>query len=455
MKKTILKSSLALLLLATTQNLSAQTWSITGNAGTNASTNFIGTTDNKAFKIRTNNAVRMTFTGTGRIGIGNAAPVSRLDILGSSSATDPVVNIIGKYVGDADVVGLNASSVPTDTNGIGVVGNGNLVGVNGFGNNIGVEGDGNIGVFGFSGYAAGAAVDPTGVWGQTSGGDVANAVFGISQTGTQNISIWGIATDTSTASTTVDFAGYFQGNVLAWRYFTPSDQRLKKDIQPLGSVLSKLNKIETATYNFRTGEYPKLYLPTDRQTGFMAANLQDQFPNLVQDVTLPEKVDPKTGKLLSQSASIKVVNYMGMIPVLTAAIQEQQTQISTKDAEIAALKTQISTIENRLNAIEAAIANTSNAERINSNLDGAALQQNNPNPFSQSTTIRYTLPENTKNARLVITSSNGGVVSTYALKGKGNGQVTLNANEFAAGNYSYSLIIDGTAIDTKSLVLTK
>lgn len=454
MKKTILKSSLALLLLATTQNLSAQTWSITGNAGTNPSTNFIGTTDNKAFKIRTNNAVRMTFTSTGRIGIGNAAPVSRLDILGSASAIDPVVNIIGKYVGDADVVGLNASSVPTDTNGIGVVGNGNLIGINGFGNNIGVEGDGNIGVLGFSGYTSNLP-DPTGVWGQTSGGNIANAVFGISQTGVQNISVWGIATDTSTASTPVDFAGYFQGNVLAWRYFTPSDQRLKKDIQPLGSVLSKLNKLETATYNFRTGEYPKLYLPTDRQTGFMAANLQEQFPNLVQDVTLPEKVDPKTGRLLSQSASIKVVNYMGMVPVLTAAIQEQQAQISTKDAEIAALKTQLSSIENRLSAIEAAIANTSNAERVNTNLDGAALQQNNPNPFSQSTIIRYTLPEYTKNARLVVTSSNGVVVSTYALQGKGNGQVVLNANEFAAGNYSYSLIINGTAVDTKSLVLTK
>ncbi|MBK7967110.1 MAG: tail fiber domain-containing protein [Bacteroidetes bacterium] len=297
-------------------------------------------------------------------------------------------------------------------------------------------------------------MDPTGMWGQTSGGNVGNGVFGISQTATQNIAIWGIATDTSTATAPVDFAGYFQGNVLAWRYFTPSDARLKSNIQPLGSVLTKLNKLETATYNFRTSEYPNLYLPSDLQTGFMAGNLQEQFPNLVQDVTLPEKIHPKTGALISQSASIKVVNYMGMIPVLTAAIQEQQTQIESRDAEIAKLNSKLSSLESKIAAIESAMNNNSSAERIGNTM-GATLDQNAPNPFNQTTTIKYFLPENFKNARLTITSMSGAVVSDYVLKGKGNGQVTLNANEFTAGNYSYSLIVDGSVVSTKSLVFTK
>ena len=341
----------------------------------------------------------------------------------------------------ADVIGLNIASVTSDTGGIGLVANGNFVGINGFGNGVGVEGDGNIGVLGFSSYAPGALVDPTGTWGQTIGGNVGNGIFGISQSATQNIS-------------PVDFAGYFQGNVLAWRYFTPSDARLKSNVQPLGSVLSKLNKLETATYNFRTSEYPNLYLPSDLQTGFMAANLQEQFPNLVQDVTLPEKIHPKTGALISQSASIKVVNYMGMIPVLTAAIQEQQAQSETKDAAIETLKSQLTALESKVAAIEAALNNGSSAERL-SNPTSAILEQNSPNPFNQSTTIKYFLPENSKNARLTITSVTGAVVSDYVLKGKGNGQVTLNANEFAAGNYTYSLIIEGNVVSSKSLMLTK
>ncbi len=454
MKKIILSGGIALLLMTVAQETKAQNWLLSGNAGI-STTSFLGTTDAKGLKFKTNNITRMTITSGGKVGIGNGAPLSRLDILGSATATDPVVSVLGKYVGTTNVIGLSVSSLVSDTNGIGVSASGNYIGVNGFGNSIGVEGDGNVGVLGFSGYATGAAADPTGVWGQTVGGGLGNAIFGISETGSQNISIWGIATDTSTAASPVDFAGYFQGNVLAWRYFTPSDARLKTNIQPLGSVLSKLNKIETATYNFRTSEFPKLYLPNDLQTGFMAANLQEQFPNLVQDVTLPEKVDPKTGRVISQSASIKVINYMGMIPVLTAAVQEQQTQIAAKDAELAAVKSQLSALENRLAALENTLNNTSDAERLSKNSSGASLEQNAPNPFNQSTTIRYTLPDNTKNARLVVSSGSGVVVAEYLLKGKGNGQVTLNANEFTAGNYTYSLIIDGSIVATKALMSAK
>jgi hypothetical protein len=454
MKKTKLLCGLALLFTVAAQQVNAQSWSLIGNTGTNPVTDFIGTTDNKSFKIRTNNAVRMVFTSNGKVGIGTGSPVSRLDILGTTTTVDPIVNILGKYVGPLDVIGLKVNSVTSDTGGIGLSANGNFIGVNGFGNGVGVEGDGNIGVLGFSGYNPGALVDPTGTWGQTSGGNVGNGVFGFSQLATQNIAIWGIATDTSTATAPVDFAGYFQGNVLAWRYYTPSDSRLKSNVKPLGSVMAKLNKLETATYNFRTSEYPNLYLPSDLQTGFMAANLQEQFPNLVQDVALPEKVNPKTGELISQSASIKVVNYMGMIPVLTAAIQEQQAQIETRDAAIETLKSQLSTLESKIAAIEAAINNGSSAERL-SNPSSATLEQNSPNPFNQSTTIKYFLPENSKNARLTITSVTGVVVSDYVLKGKGNGQVTLNANEYAAGNYTYSLIIDGSVVSSKSLMLTK
>ena len=67
----------------------AQTdWHITGNAGTTASTNFIGTTDKVALKMRTNNVVRMTVTSAGRVGIGTASPTSTLDVAGTITGFD-------------------------------------------------------------------------------------------------------------------------------------------------------------------------------------------------------------------------------------------------------------------------------------------------------------------------------------------------------------------------------
>lgn len=48
-------------------------WGLTGNAGTNASTNFLGTTDNIGLNLRTNNTNRLQISNNGRIGINTVA----------------------------------------------------------------------------------------------------------------------------------------------------------------------------------------------------------------------------------------------------------------------------------------------------------------------------------------------------------------------------------------------
>lgn len=55
-------------------------WKIIGNAGTNAATNFLGTTDNNSLAFRTNNIERMRILNTGNVGIGTATPGFRLDL---------------------------------------------------------------------------------------------------------------------------------------------------------------------------------------------------------------------------------------------------------------------------------------------------------------------------------------------------------------------------------------
>jgi hypothetical protein len=63
---------------------SASGWGLTGNASTDSSSNFIGTTDAKPFQIRTNNANRLTInSATGFIGIATTTPSSTLDVEGS------------------------------------------------------------------------------------------------------------------------------------------------------------------------------------------------------------------------------------------------------------------------------------------------------------------------------------------------------------------------------------
>jgi hypothetical protein len=63
---------------------SSTAWGLAGNTGTNPTTQFIGTTDNQGFALRTNNSERVRITASGDVGIGIAAPTQRLHVAGRS-----------------------------------------------------------------------------------------------------------------------------------------------------------------------------------------------------------------------------------------------------------------------------------------------------------------------------------------------------------------------------------
>lgn len=74
------------------QRLNAQSWSLTGNAGTDPTTDFIGTPDAKVLKIKTNNQVRMYFKTNGDIGVGTSTPTSKFHVNGVVTATGGTSN---------------------------------------------------------------------------------------------------------------------------------------------------------------------------------------------------------------------------------------------------------------------------------------------------------------------------------------------------------------------------
>jgi hypothetical protein len=85
--KNLLRFVLAVAVAGMAENTQAQTWNVTGNAGTDPNVQFIGTTDSKALKIRTNNVVRMLIKSTGDVGIGTQTPTSKLHVNGVITAT--------------------------------------------------------------------------------------------------------------------------------------------------------------------------------------------------------------------------------------------------------------------------------------------------------------------------------------------------------------------------------
>lgn len=79
-----MKTKLFSLVILASSLVSAQAWNVTGNSGTNSSTNFFGTTDDKEIIFKTDNKERLRIFGgpyVNGIAIGNpAAPGARLEL---------------------------------------------------------------------------------------------------------------------------------------------------------------------------------------------------------------------------------------------------------------------------------------------------------------------------------------------------------------------------------------
>lgn len=94
-------------------------WQLTGNSGTTAGTNFIGTTDNVDFVLKTNNTEWMRILAGGNVGIGTTSPTNILSFGGASARTvgmerHPTSNTAGNNL---TVQSGGATSGATDKNG--------------------------------------------------------------------------------------------------------------------------------------------------------------------------------------------------------------------------------------------------------------------------------------------------------------------------------------------------
>lgn len=63
---------------------SAQAWNISGNSGTNPSTDFLGTIDAQPLIFKTNNSEKARITPNGNVGIGTTNPQAKLDVNGEA-----------------------------------------------------------------------------------------------------------------------------------------------------------------------------------------------------------------------------------------------------------------------------------------------------------------------------------------------------------------------------------
>jgi hypothetical protein len=100
-------------------------------------------------------------------------------------------------------------------------------------------------------------------------------------------------------------------------YVVNSDERLKRDIEPLPSVLDNVMQLQASSYQFVNQSNQD----TRRSIGFIAQDVQPLFPELVSE---------KDGTL--------GLSYAQFAVVAIKAIQEQQAEIEELRARLEALE---------------------------------------------------------------------------------------------------------------------
>lgn len=401
-------------------------WSLAGNNNATA-TSKLGTTNAINLSVYTKNLERMRIlSANGYVGIGTTAPAARLHVFSTDKQTARFNsnnstmflglyknNIQRGYVGSTVNFGYDVDFGTSENNAIGKV-------------HFTIKTKPKL-TIDTAGHVGINTLIPTNALHVKQ--KVANRAIQIQHETFADY--WTTGIGTNTRNFRFEYNGFLRGQIESstGTFTQGSDRRLKTEIEPIGKSLDKLVKLTPSSYYYKDSRS----WAKNRSVGFIAQELQEQFPELV--VTSDE------GYLM--------VNYSGITVMAVKAIQEQQLLIHELDQKTKRLEA----IEKELEDLRQIVMTLRNNN--STSFSEGSLEQNAPNPFRGNSIIRYNIPASAKSAHLNITGPDGKLVRSFTLTKFGKGQLSIDGSTLSAGTFSYSLYVNGKLADSKRLVLTK
>jgi hypothetical protein len=305
-----------------------------------------------------------------------------------------------------------------------------------------------------------------GVTGRAYGGSSRHGVEGLAFAGSAGGGAWGAATElfgvsakadgggaspigygvyaTATGST-VNWAGYFAGDVQAGNTYLPSDAQLKSLIEADADEVASdvLQGLHPRAYVYNTDAYPSMHLPTGQQYGLLAQEVEAVLPGLVKESVHPAQVDHE-GNVVAEAVSFKSVNYVGLIPYLIAGHQAQQREVEALRASLQELQDQLAACCASTGSDHRMAPATSTSAPDELLLGQERLLRIAPNPFTDRTTLYCNL-ERSGRMQLLVNSSDGRDLRVLyeAQREAGEFQHEWSTANLAPGVYYITLLLDG------------
>jgi hypothetical protein len=285
---------------------------------------YIQSLNSNPMYFATGGSERMRIDSSGNVGIGVGSPSDRLDVAGSNSrvrwglsttsVTQVASNVAGNAFANAVYDGALHAWSTSSTERMRIDSTGNLL----VGATSGVGSVGRVQSIQTNPSAAGLSVDVT------------NASFDykVIYLNTTRAASTGFDFIQATTSSygTIQFRIRGDGNMYNANgvYSTTSDIKLKENIVDATPKLEKLNQVRVVNYNLKDAEL--------KQIGFIAQELEQVFPSLVED-NIDKDVSGNDLGTVTKSVKLTV-----FIPILVKAIQEQQAIITDLKSRIEALE---------------------------------------------------------------------------------------------------------------------
>jgi hypothetical protein len=482
------------ILIINCQFTKAQSWLLSGNAGTAACTDFIGTTDATALCFKVNSTTRMKISTGGNLAIGNFTAGYKLDVNGDINFNEAnVLRIEGVPVLKADHSDNSIYGGQDAGNSI-TLGSGIQNTAFGYQSLYSTAiGDANS-AFGWKSlYANTDGIDNTAVGhaallanstGSGNTGIGEEALSGIStQDGNTGVGYLAGYFNTATnctfvgAATQTNANGYTNSSAFGYGtlldgsnriylgnssitsikgqvgFTTYSDGRFKKNIIENVPGLSFINKLRPITYNVDVNGMENFMHPNSNQpinhekekiiySGFIAQEVEKSAKELNYDFSGVDKPENENG--------LYGLRYAEFVVPITKAIQELDALLKEKDAKLLSQQIQIDELKTMVNQLKNDYRGSSGGiEKVS-----IGLRQNQPNPFSEKTTINFILPTDANQGMINIYSMNGKEIANYLVDIKSS-SIEISAKTFSPGNYIYKLIINEKVIDSKIMTITR
>ena len=189
----------------------------------------------------------------------------------------------------------------------------------------------------------------SGAWGTVQGEDVSNVANSSGTVGSVNANSQRGAYGAKPPGG-AGWGGLFLNDLgYSGGFFNVSDARFKKNIRPVQTVLDKVMQLTPYMYHYTL---EPLGGEAYNYIGFMAQDVEKVFPDLVAEKSVVPAYSrfnsENNGKYDKVLDKVKCVSTIGLIPILTKALQEQQQIIESQNQRIEELEKAIKKLEERI-----------------------------------------------------------------------------------------------------------